>query len=328
MPIPATENRVAERPRPARPQPPVPAEWGYTYVSIRGANGEGEEIPLTGAQGQDWPALMMLPGAQGLTMPPVELHADSSPNLHGSIYRSARYAQREVMLPVYLHGIDRRSLRHLRDKLLEALDPANGYCVLTFEESDSRPRYLNCYYKGGVEGDEGEDSAGFRWARYGIQLTAHDPFYYSDSMQVAKWTFGQGEAFLSTGGSFFPLRLEQGLVSSPELTVHNPGSVEAWPVWELTGPVRSFTFSLGEKSFSIPSASAEAVPAGRTLTVDTRPGYKTLVDDRGLNYWPRLAPNPQLWALPPGSSRVSVEMTPGSGAASLRLSFRPRYKSY
>ncbi|ARZ66916.1 hypothetical protein SMD11_1255 [Streptomyces albireticuli] len=303
-------------------------EWGYTYVSIRGSNGEGEEIPLTGSQGKDWPAVMLLPGAQGLTMPPVEVHGDSSPNLHGSIYRSSRYAQREVMLPVYLHGVDRRTLRRLKDKLTDALDPQNGYCVVKFTEADSRPRYLRCYYKGGVEGDEGEDSAGFHWARYGIQLTAHDPFFYSDAVQVAEWTFGKGEPFLSTRQGLFPLRLTQGLVSTPDLAVHNPGSVEAWPQWELRGPVRAFTVRLGEQSFAIPPSSADAVPAGRTLTIDTRPGHKVLRDEQGTNYWPRLAANPQLWALPSGPSRISVELAPGSAASSLRLSFQPRYKTY
>lgn len=328
MPIPATENQVEEKPVQPRPQPPVPVEWGYTYVSIRGANGEGEEIPLTGSQGKDWPAIMIQAGAQGLDMPPVELHADASPNLHGSIYRSARYAQREVMIPVYIHGIDRRTLRQLKDRLIDALDPMNGYCVLKFMEADSRPRYLYAYYKGGVEGDEGEDSAGFRWTRFGIQLTAFDPWFYSDQVQVAEWKFGQGEAFLSTEKSLLPLRIEKGMVSTPDLSVYNPGSVEAWPVWELTGPVRGFKFSFNGQSFEIPASGTDVVAAGRTLTIDTRPGYKTLKDDQGKNYWSSLGANPQLWSIPKGWSSISVEMAPGSGASSLRLSFRPRFKTY
>ncbi|MES9589960.1 phage tail domain-containing protein [Streptomyces sp. NPDC094045] len=328
MPIPATENQVEERPVIPRPQPPVPVEWGFTYVSIRGQNGEGDEIPLTGSQGKDWPSIMIQSGAQGLDMPPVELHADSSPNLHGSIYRSARFAQREVMIPVYIHGIDRRTLRRLKRQLIDALDPMNGYCVLKFVEADSRPRYLFAYYKGGLEGDEGEDQAGFRWSRFGIQLTAFDPWFYSDETQVAEWKFGQGESFLSTDKGLFPLRLEKGLVSTPDLNVYNPGDTAAWPVWELIGPVRGFKFTFNKQSFEIPAASNDVVAGGRTLTVDTRPGYKTLLDDKGKNYWSSLGSNPQLWALPPGWSQISVDMAPGSSSASLRLSFKPRFKTY
>ncbi|MFT2017722.1 phage tail family protein [Streptomyces sp. 796.1] len=328
MPIPAIERRAEETPNPSRPQPPVPVEWGHTYVSIRGANGEGEEIPLTGSQGKDWPAIMLLPGAQGLDMPPVELHADASPNLPGSIYRSTRTAQREVMLPVHLHGVDRSTLKRLKRKLIRTLSPAAGYCVLKFVEADSQPRYLNCYYNGGLEGDEGEDRAGFRWATFGIQLTAFDPFFYSDQAQVAEWKFGRGEPFLSNVEVFLPTRLHKGIVSTPGLSVFNSGDVEAWPVWTVEGPVRGFKFSFDGQSFEAPTSSADVVAAGRTLTIDTRPGYKSLRDDEGRNYWESLGPNPQLWSIPAGTSRVSVEMAPGSGAASLRLSFRPRFESY
>ncbi|MER6912233.1 phage tail family protein [Streptomyces sp. NPDC000594] len=273
---------------------------------------------------------MLQPGAQGLDMPPVELHADASPNLHGSIVRGSRYAQREVMLPLYLHGIDRRTLRRLKNELINALDPARGHCVLKIMEADAQPRSLRCYYKGGFEGDEGEDQAGFRWQRVGVQFTAFDPFFYADQMQVAEWTFGHGRPFLTTAGaSFLPLRLDKGLVSTPDLTVHNPGDSDAWPVWELTGPVRGFRFSQGQGSFAIPPASAtDVVPVGRTLVIDTRPGVKTLLDDQGMNYWPLLAPDPHLWPLPAGDSTMSVELAPGSAAASLRLSFHPRYKTY
>ncbi|MFH8346790.1 phage tail family protein [Streptomyces sp. NPDC018045] len=271
---------------------------------------------------------MIQSGAQGLDMPPVELHADASPNLHGSLYRSARYAQREVMIPVYLHGVDRRTLKRLKRRLVSALDPLAGYCVLKFVEADSQPRYLHCYYKGGLEGDEGEDTAGFRWAMFGIQFTAFDPFFYSDQLQVAEWKFGKGKGFLSTQGAFLPLGLEKGLVSTPDLAVHNPGDTEAWPVWELQGPVRGFRFSFGDKTFEIPAATTDVVAAGRTLTIDTRPGYKILRDDQGRNYWEDLSPNPVLWSVPSGTSKISVEMAPASGASSLRLSFRPRYKCY
>ncbi|MFI1796354.1 phage tail domain-containing protein [Streptomyces sp. NPDC020379] len=303
-------------------------EWGHTYVSIRGNDGQGEEIPLTGSQGQDWPGITMQSGAQGLDMPPVELHADASPNLDGAIFRSARVAQREVMIPVFLYGIDRRTLLGLKRKLVSALNPKNGYCVLTFIEADSRPRYLYCRYKGGFEGDEGEDRAGFRWARYGLQFTAHDPWFYSDRVQVAEWKFGAGQPFLSAGGSFLPLHLERGLVSTTDLSVTNPGDVDAWPIWELRGPVRGFRFARAGSSFEILASGSDVVPAGRTLTVDTRPGYKSLKDDQGVNYWPLIGPNPALWPIPAGQSKISVEMIPGGGDASLRLTFQPRYETY
>jgi hypothetical protein len=329
MPIPV-RRKVLPAPS-IGPLPPDPVSWGKTYVSITGKNGEGEEIPLTGFTSSRWPGIVMMPGATGLDSPPFELHADDSPNLDGGIFRDARAVAREVMIPVFLHGIDRKTVKALKSRLISSLNPKKGYCVLKFLEGDGIPRYLYCYYKSGMEGSESVDEAGFTWKKFGIQLTAYDPYFYSDDTQAASWTFGEGEALLSTTEAFFPLRINSGVVSSSEVSVFNPGDVEAWPQWELTGPIRNFSCtSPNGKKFSIPirGDGSDAVPAGRTLTVDTRPGYKSLKDDLGANYWPLLAPNPELWPIPDGDSVCTVDIVPGASNAQVRLTFRPRYEGY
>lgn len=300
-------------------------------MSIRGKNGEGEEIPLTDFTNSRWPGIVMMPGATGLDAPPFELHSDDSPNLDGGIFRDARAVAREIMVPIYLHGIDRRTIRDLKSRLVSNLNPKKGYCVLKFIEGDGVPRYLKCYYKNGMEGSEATDQAGFTWKKFGIQLTAYDPYFYSDDVQVASWEFGGGEPFLSNTEGFYPLRINAGMVSGSEVIVQNPGDVEAWPRWELTGPIRGFKFtSPTGQSFGVtaPQDGSNTVPGGRTLTVDTRPGFKSLRDDLGTNYWPDLDPNPELWAIPEGESTCTVDIVPGSSTAKVRLVFQPRYEGY
>lgn len=305
--------------------------WGHTYVSITGSDGEGEEIPLTSFTDRRWPGILLQAGASGLDTPPFELHADSSPNLPGSMFRSARVAAREVMLPVYLYGVDRRSLKELKRKLISALNPTRGYCVLKFVEADSQVRKLYCYYKAGMEGNEAADNAGFRWIKYGIQLTAFDPYFYADDLLVAEWDLSKGKGLLRKDAGLFPIRLSRGVLAEQAIPVINPGEVEAWPVWEIRGPVRSFNFTSPEGAsfgISVPAGETDVVPAGRVLTVDTRPGRKTLVDDQGKNYWPLLDASPSLWPIQPGKSSVGVRLTAGNGPASLRLTLRPRFESY
>ncbi|MGJ3559637.1 phage tail domain-containing protein [Streptomyces sp. INA 01156] len=117
----------------------------------------------------------------GLDLPPFELNSDDSPNLDGASFRSTRAAARPILLPVYVYGIDRRTLRQFKRKLANALNPKAGYCVLTFVEQDGVPRRIQCYYAGGMEGNESADAAGFKWITYGIQLMAMDPWFYGDT---------------------------------------------------------------------------------------------------------------------------------------------------
>jgi len=300
-------------------------------VSITGRNGEGEEIPLTGFSNSLWPGIIMMPGATGLDAPPFELHADDSPNLDGGIFRDARAVAREIMLPIYLYGIDRRTIRDMKSRLVSSLNPKKGYCVLKFVEGDSTPRYLRCYYKAGMEGSEAQDDAGFTWKKFGIQLTAYDPYFYSDDVQVAQWAFGSGTPFLSDTNPFFPLHLNVGIVGGSKVDITNPGDIEAWPKWELTGPIKAFQFiSPDGKSFGISASGdgSDVVPLNRTLIIDTRPGYKTLRDDQGTNYWPKLDSNPELWPIPEGQSTCTVNLVPGATTARVRVSFQPRYEGY
>ncbi|QLE71113.1 phage tail family protein [Streptomyces rectiverticillatus] len=329
MPIAASWDFKVEDPPSLPPNPPQLKDWGHTYVSITGNAGQGEEIPLTGFQGRHWPAIFMQAGATGLDMPPFEIHSDVSPNLDGSSFRDARVAAREIMIPVYLYGVDRYTLRELKRNLIRALNPRNGACVLKIQEAGQPPRYLTCYYKGGAEGNEGADSAGFRWMRYGIQLTAMDPYYWTDDFHVAEWVFGRGSPFLGSATPIFPLKLSEGLVSSDAFPVLNPGDTDAWPVWEIRGPVRAFKFTHATRSFGITSEpTSDLIPGGRTLTIDTRPGVKTLRLDDGTNFWPKLDANPALWPLPFGRSTIGIHMVPGGSNAKLKMTIRPRYETY
>ncbi|MFF9649686.1 phage tail domain-containing protein [Streptomyces sp. NPDC014622] len=308
---------------------PVPERWQRTYVSIRGRNGEGEEITLTGISSGAWPAMMLQPGATGLDLPPFAVHMDESPNLDGSMFRGVRASARPVLLPIFVYGIDRKTLRQFKAKLANALNPKAGYSVLTFIEQDGEPRRLKCYYNGGMEGSEAVGASGFTWVSYGIQLTAADPWFYGETATAANWSFGTDQPFL--GNPFLPLTLAKGTASKGTLTIENSGDIEAWPVWEITGPLKRFTFTGPDgTSFGIPDqpGGLDALPAGRTLTVDCRPGYKTVQDNTGKIYFPLLSANPSLWSVPPGTSTAQADLVAGSGTPTVKMTLYPRYLTY
>ena len=330
MPIPAIPAAPVNEGWTRNASLPVPVEWQRTYVSITGAAGQGAEVPLTGFISQNWPATVLQPGATGLDMPPFELHTDDSPNLDGSIFRGTRAATREVLLPLFVYGPDRRTMIQFKRNLATALNPKNGHCVLKFVETDGVPRYLNCYYKAGMEGSETTDASGFTWMKYGVQLSAFDPWFYGDVLTNASWSFGSPMPFLGST-SLLPLTLSQGTLSGNAVNVRNPGDIEAWPVWTVTGPLRSLRVTGPSGTYwEIPAAAdgTDVLPAARTLTVDTRPGFKSLLDDQGRNYYPLLSPNPALWSAPVGASRAQIDAVAGSGTASVSMTLSPRYASY
>ncbi|MFG3176582.1 phage tail domain-containing protein [[Kitasatospora] papulosa] len=328
MPIPVRSIPNGEAPSPGVTYP-VPERWQRTYVSIRGRNGEGEEIPLTGLRSRAWPAMVLQPGATGLDLPTYSVHMDESPNLDGSTVRGARASARQILLPCFVYGIDRKTLRQLKAKLADALNPKNGYSVLTFIEQNGEPRRLKCYYVGGMEGSEAVGASGFTWISYGIQLIAADPYFYGDTATAASWSFGTDQPLL--GSSFLPITLAKGTVSTGTLTIENPGDIEAWPVWEITGPLKRFKFTGPDgTSFGIPDqpSGLDALPSDRTLTVDCRPGYKTVRDDTGKIYFPLLSANPSLWSVPSGTSTATADLLSGSGSPTVKMSLYPRYLTY
>ncbi|MGW0087852.1 phage tail domain-containing protein [Streptomyces sp. NPDC003328] len=328
MPIPV---RVGMAPPVFHPVPPVPEKWGRTNVTLAGNNGEGEEISLTGFSDSGWPAIIMQPGATGLDMPPFALFSDDSPNLDGSIYRSSRASAREIMIPVYLFGVDRKTVSVLKRKLFQSLNPKRGYCVIRFTEGSGATRYLKAFYKGGMEGAEGTDTTGFSWAKYGLTFTAMDPWFYPDRSEEIRWDFGTGAKFL--GSPFFPMHIIPGVLGGDgqDLVISNPGDIEAWPIWRLYGPIKSFSLTspYGETIKASPNDDGtDLVPTGRVLTIDTRPGFKLVVDDTGTNYWAKLDASPQFWSVEPGETSASVSVVTGAGKAAVVLSYTPRYASF
>ncbi|MGW6597912.1 phage tail domain-containing protein [Streptomyces sp. NPDC055036] len=261
------------------------------------------------------------------------LSSDASPNLDGSIFRAARATAREIMIPVYLHAIDRPTINTMKRELFRSFNPKKGHCLLKFTEGDGTTRQLAAYYKGGMEGAEGTDTAGFSWTRYGLQFTAMDPWFYSDRPEILRLEFGTGDPLVGVSEPFFPMDISDGVMGGPGefLEIVNPGDIEAWPVWALQGPIKGFELTSPYSETvraSPPVSGADLVPAGRVLTIDTRPGKKTVKNDLGVNFWGTLDTSPEFWSVEPGITSATVSVVAGSINAAVTLTFYPRYASY
>ena len=267
-------------------------------------------------------AIATLFDLKGRYMPPVEFTEDDVPLQPGSRLREARVRPREVDLAVMLNGTTESILRQNLRAWLYRLDPSRGDGRLRVTGPDGSQREIICRYSTGMQGDETPSTSGQWWQKALFVLRAVDPFWYSVSPIVATYTVGAAAAFFP----FFPLVLAtSGVFASP--TIVNAGDVEAWLVWVAVGPCTSLT--LTNLTTGKVLALTATLVAGETVTIDTRPGYKTVVKTSiggtTSNLFSSLSNTSSLWPLMHGSNSVRIEMTGTAAESEARLIYYERW---
>jgi hypothetical protein len=237
-----------------------------------------------------------------------------------------RVRPRDVDLPLHIRATTDTGLRTLTRTVRRAFDPRRGDGRLRVTTVDGLTRDLTCRYVGGWLGDESQATYGMTWQTCLLTLRALDPYWYASSPTVALFA-------IEGTSTFFPLLPLELNVSSltGENVVSNPGDVDAWPVWTLTGPASTITLENltadPETSLELDTSAVtgDTLDTAEQLTIDTRPGYKSVVGPGALNYYGTLAPGAQLWPLLAGTQTIRITITGATTATTLQLSFTPRY---
>ncbi|MEV0823854.1 hypothetical protein [Nonomuraea rubra] len=274
--------------------------------------------------------IITMPGLKGFDAPPYNLFYDELPALDGGYPRHSRASSRELFIPLFLAAPDRAGLLGLKRGLIAALNPTLGPCRITFTEGDGSRRYIDAHYASGAEGDEGQDISGFLWTKYGLVLRALDPFFYSGTSHVIKFTTGALEVVPFFGEPFLGRRFvnkAHSLNGSSTITI--TGDVDTWPLWTVHGPASGMTFMRKvpngpEQSFTVNAGLSET----QTLVIDTRPRRKAVFDPvTGENLWKRLGPSPHLWPISPGLNEVLIDVSNVGAETSVSLAYAPRFIS-
>lgn len=252
-------------------------------------------------------------GAMGFGIPPTEVRIEPSAS-DGGVFRYSRRGVRELDLPIVVFGHDRDNVEHNLRRLSAILRETPFKIRATYDTGEQWD--LEGIYVGGGETQYGQD-AGKTYCRWVVQVQCPQPFWVST--QSVSYTVGSGDA----GRSLIPWLAEMRVSSSQaigSINVENPGDVESYPVWTLTGPFDQATISGGEglQTFVYDSQ----VAAGETVIVDTRQG--TVKSISGNNLYANLGVSPKLFAIPAGTSQASVTATNTTSATSVSLSFQPR----
>lgn len=295
---------------------------GYLSVSIvliPAGSGGGDELTV-------WidPEGSMLPlavewRASGRFAPPHEREEDTVPGQPGARLRAVRHGPRDFSLALWITGTDEADLRTQMRSLTYRMDGVRGDGKIRVTAPGGDQREITCRVTGGLEMSEvlGE-SSGPTVQRAVATFRAVDPYWADTADVVQDFTSAAAPSFFP----MFPLRLASSEVFV-DSTIANDGDVAAWPVWHVYGPGSALVLrnlSTGERLELTATLST-----GEFVTVDTRPGAKTITKNDGTNLFPQLSTMSALWALQRGPTLLRVEMTGTTSASSLRLTYRTRY---
>lgn len=121
---------------------------------------------------------------------------------------------------------------------------------------------------------------------------------------------------------FFPLRLSSSEVFA-DAQVVNDGDVEAWPVWVITGPGSGVV--LRNLTTGTMLSVAVNLAAGESLTVDTRPGHKTVTANDGSNAFNLVGATSSLWSLLVGTNSIRIELGAATSSSVVSLRYKRRW---
>lgn len=246
------------------PRPTAPPGDALQYkMGLTWAGWDGSVWDLGGGEG----GVALLAGTRGLLAPAGTRYRDTSPGAHGSQHRATQWHEREVFWPIKTwHGGTGAEWLERDRAFWRTMDPDKpGRWTVTQE--DGSFRYLDIRYEPS-NGDEGLEIMPtlMQWARYGIYLTADQPFWTGQPSTMSwKAPESPGPFFEETGPHLF--NIGQGF-SFDTATITNPGDVESPPVWYIDGAAEAGSWvGVGDRRVTIPFE----IPAWSSLVIDSDP---------------------------------------------------------
>lgn len=255
-------------------------------------------------------------GLEGLLYPVIENYVRTSPVVHGSAWDGWLATDRKVYwnVGIYHDGTSQDWIARNRAFLRSFRPGTEGRW--TVELPTGERLGLTLRYKGGLDAALDVDPAFVGWQVYGIEFLVEQPFWEGEFIEKY-WSPGGDTPWAGPTGFGPPWYISESEKMSTAV-LNNPGDVEVYPEWELTGPFTSASFGLGSRVTPVPFE----VAAGRSLLVTTDPRTGLTAMLNGVDVMERI-PGFSYPAIPPGQdSRLTLSM---SGTGKIIARFRPLY---
>lgn len=211
----------------------------------------------------------------GLGLPPINNISETGPLQHGATRVDYRYQARIITLAIDIYGDSLEDLISNRSRLLDYL---NADLVVLRLETDSDTRDINCYFNNGITFTT-DNISGFS-EKAVIELFAPEPAFYDPERNMV--SMGAGVAVSGfVINSFVPSNIGNPLIRQT-YSIPYAGSWDEFPEIQIVGPAVSpivWNLDTSEKL----DFSGVTVATGDTYTIDTRYGYKTIVNSGLVN---------------------------------------------
>lgn len=245
----------------------------------------------------------------------------------GSRVRHVQPGSRTIIWPIYVYGSTHQEFIERWRAVSSAFTQTTrlGPGQLEIARPDGSARVVDAYYSSGID-VSGKQGYGITSDYFVLSLLCEDPYWRDRQPQTARREFDEGVDFLSP----YPSVSSSQVLGDTMLV--NPGDVDAWPSWKMTGPASELTatrLDTGE-SFTVDPDATDVghgdLVVGEYVTVQTDPPRVRFQD--GTNWVASLNwPGAVLWSLPPGQTPVTFELGGASGGSSVAVSFYPRYET-
>jgi hypothetical protein len=266
-------------------------------------------------------------GVRGLGPVRRELVTEDVPFFDGTEVYDDVGLPRTVYLPMMVFAADRDGFLERLRALTAALrtrgadgSPVTGQ--LELQQADGRRRRLRCHYQEGLPDEESIELGGdTNWQRFTLALFAADPYFYDPEPVTLSWDPDDPVTFLSA--PMLPPKISPSQVIGDQ-TLTNAGTEAAYGTWRITGPGNSIILTNITTGQEIELNGT--IAAGEVVTIVTEPRLADITLD-GVDWWDSLEDGGDLWAIPNGSTELSLTLGGMGSGSRVELEFFKRYES-
>ena len=188
--------------------------------------------------------------------------------------------------------------------------------LLTVQRPDASARTVQAYYQAGLEGEAEE---GWLWSKDAVTLFCPDGYWRDTSPVSVTHSYVPGVDFLD------PYPMVSAGLSLGESAIDNPGDVDVFPNWTLTGPMD--TFSATNNTLGYEFTLDWPIAAGHQVTIVTDRARPQVRSPSGENLtWALNWPSAFLWPLYPGTNQITFNVSGAAVGTEVNVQFYPRYE--